>query len=41
MNSNDQLDKINTFKVLVENYDDDNAVRYLDKTNWDESVNKN
>lgn len=31
-------EKINTFKVLVENYSDEVAFIYLQKSNWDETV---
>jgi hypothetical protein len=41
MNSNSQIEKINTFNALVENYDDNLAVKFLHKANWDETVNKN
>jgi hypothetical protein len=40
MNSNSEIEKINTFKVLVENYDDETAVRFLHLANWDETVKK-
>jgi len=42
MNSNSQIEteKINTFKALVENYDDNTAITFLSKANWDETVNK-
>ena len=32
-------EKINTFKALVENYNDEVAKKYLEKFNWDETVN--
>ncbi len=41
MNSNSQLEKINTFNALVENYDDSIAVKFLHKANWDETVKLN
>lgn len=38
-NLNDKnIEKINTFKVLVENYDDEMALKYLEKSGWDETV---
>lgn len=40
MNSDSQTEKINTFKALVENYDDNTATSFLQKANWDETVNK-
>ncbi len=43
MNSYDlndrNIEKINTFKVLVENNDDEIALKYLEKSGWDETVN--
>jgi hypothetical protein len=37
--NNDQIiDKVNTFKVLVENFDDETALSFLEKTGWDEIV---
>ena len=38
MNSNAQTEKINTFKALVENYDDNIATTFLNKADWDETV---
>ena len=32
------IEKINTFKALVENFDDDVALKYLEKSGWDETV---
>ena len=32
------IEKINTFKALVENFDDDIALKYLEKSGWDETV---
>lgn len=34
------IEKINTFKALVENYKEEVALKYLQKTNWDETVIK-
>lgn len=34
-------EKINTFKALVENFDDEIALKYLEKSGWDETVLKN
>lgn len=38
MNSNEQIEKINTFKVLVEDNDEDTALIFLNMANWDEMV---
>ncbi len=32
------IEKINTFKALVEIMDDDIALKYLEKSGWDETV---
>jgi len=42
MNSYDQndkiIEKINTFKALVENNNDEIALKFLEKSGWDETV---
>ena len=38
MNSDDHIEKINTFKALVENDNDDIALKCLNEANWDEMV---
>jgi hypothetical protein len=41
MNStNSKIEKINTFKALVEEIDENIAIIFLKKANWDEIVNK-
>ena len=32
------IEKLNTFKALVENYSDEVALKYMEKSNWDETV---
>ena len=39
MNSDSQIEKINTFKVMVEIEDDNTALTFLQIANWDEGVN--
>ena len=43
MNSYDSneknIEKLNTFKALVENYSDEVALKFLQKSSWDETVN--
>jgi hypothetical protein len=38
MNSDAQIEKINTFKALVEEDDEDTALIFLNMANWDEMV---
>jgi hypothetical protein len=33
------IEKLNTFKALVENYNDEIALKYMQKGDWDETVN--
>lgn len=42
MNSYDlnekNIEKLNTFKALVENYSDEVALKYMQRCGWDETV---
>lgn len=33
------IEKLNTFKALVENYNNEIALNYMQKSGWDETVN--
>ena len=38
MNEINYSEKINNFKAITENYDEENAIRYLEQNGWDEIV---